>query len=1133
MPLRVKTALVITAFFISVNAINYILNVHLSYGDFEIVLDRDLLLSALFFLLLEILAAVLFSDFITRPFRKIQEQTSEIENARQRATVLLNAMPLVCHLWNEKYEIFECNDENVNLFQTKDKDELIRNFVKYSPRYQPNGRLSSEMKDVYLKTAFDKGACVAEWMHQLVDGTPLPVEINLVRVVYDGQNIIASYLRDLREQKKMLMEIEQRDKRLDSLNQTAAILFKSEPEEFDRDLYLSMSMIAQSMDLDRVYIWKNFSREKQLYCTRIYEFSERVEPQQGKDTGREVSYGLLPGWEDTLSSNQCINDLVRNMSATEQALFSVQGIQTIFIVPIFLRNTFWGFIGYDECKKERIFSENEISILRSGGIIISNALLRNEMMKKIQTGAAKLKAVIENFPGLIWTADLDHEITLFDGLLPEKINQDPRNITGKKLESYFTGYYSGESVQKGIQCISSTYSEETRDWISELNNFLLHNHSAPMYDNNGRMIGIFGSIIDITELSQLQDDLKKALEEAYRANNAKSDFLANMSHEMRTPLNAIIGLSGLSLDADRLSEETKSNLEKIYDAGETLLTTVNDILDISKIEAGMLKLVSSTYAVPSLINDTITQSVMRIGDKPIKFILDIDKDLPSQLYGDELRIKQIINNLLSNAFKYTREGTVKLEVRCERIGDDVRMTISVEDTGIGITDENIKKLFTNYAQVDTKSNRKIEGTGLGLSITKKLAEMMGGSVSVESEYGKGSIFTVKLLQSFVSDTPVGEEVIASLKGFCYSDTKRKRSSVFVRDKLPDARVLVVDDVITNLEVTKGMMKAYGMKIDCVTSGEEAIRAIREEKNKYDIIFMDHMMPGMDGIEATKIIREEIGTEYARNIPVIALTANAIVGNREKFLKNGFQDFISKPVDVVHLDTILHTWIKNRKRGESGAAAETDSGGTSDGLFNFESGARRFGSEADYLGILELFSKHTLALLEKLRFISLDLHAKQNDGSAPLNDYAVIVHGIKGSSYGICANSAGDEAERLEYAAKTGDFAYLEANTSSFIRMMESLIGDINTALQKAAGEKAPVKTAAFPDSILLSRLLDASCRYDTALMEQTIKELESCEYESGDGLVGWLRGQMDDFEYDAIRERLQVEINHAGNVLAE
>ena len=280
------------------------------------------------------------------------------------------------------------------------------------------------------------------------------------------------------------------------------------------------------------------------------------------------------------------------------------------------------------------------------------------------------------------------------------------------------------------------------------------------------------------EIGEGSARLEVALEEARAASEAKSNFLANMSHEMRTPLNAVIGLSELTLESGGLSEDVSLNLEKIYSAGSILLSTVNDILDISKIEAGKLALVPVDYDIPSLINDAINQSIIRIGEKPIKFILDIDENLPCRLYGDDLRIRQILNNLLSNALKYTREGTVELRVSCERSGsatsasDPVWMIIRVSDTGPGIRKDDLGLLFLNYTQMDIMHHRKIEGTGLGLPITKRIAEMMDGSISVESEYGKGSVFTVRIRQQFVTDAIIGTEVAKTLKEFRYLESRR-------------------------------------------------------------------------------------------------------------------------------------------------------------------------------------------------------------------------------------------------------------------------------------------------------------------------------------------------------------------------
>ena len=568
-------------------------------------------------------------------------------------------------------------------------------------------------------------------------------------------------------------------------------------------------------------------------------------------------------------------------------------------------------------------------------------------------------------------------------------------------------------------------------------------------------------------LQMIEEQNKSLVElntEVKAANEAKSNFLANVSHEMRTPMNAIIGLSELMLSGGEIKGEIREKMDKVYNAGVTLLNIVNDLLDISKIESGKFELISEVYDLPSFINDTVALNIMRIAEKPIKFKLSIDESLPSRLIGDDLRVKQVCNNLLSNAFKYTRDGTVEWRLSCERgDGDSVWMTCTVKDTGIGIKPEDIKKLFSDYSQVDTKSNRKIEGTGLGLSLARRMVEMMDGSISVESEYGKGSTFTARFRQKFVSDTTIGPEIVANLKSMKYSMSRLETKARFVRLQLPYARVLVVDDVPTNLDVARGMLKPYGMKVDCVASGQDAISLIRKGEVRYDAIFMDHMMPEMDGIEAVRIIRDEIGTDYAETVPIIAMTANAIVGNEEMFLQNGFQAFIAKPVDIMLLDSVIRRWIRDKSM-ENGHArqqfkakeqkisevhslqeeSEKRKSGTAviSGL-DLEGCLGRFGGDEEVLrDILDSYARNIPVMLEKIRTVTQE----------GLAGYAVTVHGIKGSSRNICAEAVGAFAEKLEYAAKAGDFAFVEANNSAFLRAVEKQIAEISHFLSET---KAP------------------------------------------------------------------------------
>jgi PAS domain S-box-containing protein len=422
---------------------------------------------------------------------------------------------------------------------------------------------------------------------------------------------------------------------------------------------------------------------------------------------------------------------------------------------------------------------------------------------------------------------------------------------------------------------------------------------------------IAGYFRDLTEQKAMVQ-LAKQQAEAQAASQAKSSFLANMSHEMRTPMNVIVGLTDLLLEEDDVSDNTKETLRKINTASNTLMGLINDVLDISKIEAGKQNLNPVQYDVASFLNDIITINMVRMEEKPITFNLDINENLPQSLFGDDLRVKQILNNLLSNAFKYTKKGSVTLGADFRRDGDHVWVFFYVTDTGIGIRQDDIEKLFSEYNQVDTRLNREIEGTGLGLSITKNFVELMEGEIYAHSEYGKGSTFHVNLRQGFVTDTPIGKETVENLRNFRYSDKKKQAQEKFVRPDLSYARVLVVDDIPMNLDVAAGMLRKYKMQVDCVLSGLGAIDVIATGEPVYDAIFMDHMMPGVDGMEATKAIRAG-DTEYARNIPIIALTANAVEGSERMFIQNGFNAYLPKPFNVQNLDKVVQRWVRNKSK----------------------------------------------------------------------------------------------------------------------------------------------------------------------------------------------------------------------------
>ncbi len=500
-----------------------------------------------------------------------------------------------------------------------------------------------------------------------------------------------------------------------------------------------------------------------------------------------------------------------------------------------------------------------------------------------------MNLLLNNCPDMILLFDRDSKIAYCtDSFL--KLCSIPGFgiIRGTPYIELLSPYTEPDFLQEVSRVLALIYEEKKTYEFSDTVDFSRTGHPrsysiqvTPMLSDNGGAEGFMILFSDTTEFLRAQ-------REAERANAAKSDFLATVSHEIRTPMNAIIGLAGMLINTG-LDDLQHGYLRSIQDSSHVLLNLINDILDFSKIEADKLELIRDYFRLDGLLKHLQSMFELMFQQKGINFICDFPGDLPEVVYGDDKRIRQILTNILNNALKYTKQGQVIFRVRKESGG---QIRFEVEDTGIGIREDALPRLFSAFEQFDVARNKGVMGTGLGLAITKRLCGFMDGYIEVESEYNKGSCFTVRLplIEGRVQDLP---------------PELRKDSFNF---KAPDAKILIVDDIEINLQIAAYMLELFGIKSVFAQSGRQAIE--KAALNRYDIIFMDHMMPEMDGIEATRIIRSTDGP--AKNVPIVALTANAVSDAVEKFFAGGFTDFLSKPMDETALAQCLLKWLPKEK-----------------------------------------------------------------------------------------------------------------------------------------------------------------------------------------------------------------------------
>ena len=585
--------------------------------------------------------------------------------------------------------------------------------------------------------------------------------------------------------------------------------------------------------------------------------------------------------------------------------------------------------------------------------------------------------------------------------------------------------------------------------------------------------------------SEENKELKLTTESALQASKTKSEFLSNMSHEIRTPINAVIGMNEMILRESK-DENILGYAENVRIASNNLLGLVNDILDFSKIEAGKMEIIPVEYELSSMMNDLVNMIQKRAENKRLKLIVNVDKNLPTVLFGDEIRIKQVITNILTNAVKYTEKGSVTLTVNfTEKTEEKVKIRFSIRDTGIGIKPEDIKKLFSAFERIEEERNRTIEGTGLGMNITQRLLNLMGTNLQVESVYGEGSLFWFEIEQKIINPAPIGDFTEAFRRSIKQHKNYQEKFTA------PDAKILVVDDTVMNLTVVKGLLKQTKIQLDTAESGYECLKLVT--KNVYDIIFLDHRMPKMDGIETLQEMKK-LPDNLNSATPVISLTANAISGAREQYIAAGFQDYLTKPINSAKLEELIMKYLPADKIvGNDGKSAppkvEDEPIETLPEWLNnvqgldVKEGVEHCGDVEAYLDALKVFANSVMSGADEIGFYC---------ANGDWKNYTTKVHALKSSARVIGANELSDRARRLEDAGNSGYFNEILNDTEQllnlYISYIEKLAPLVDHDEEEDNSNKQPIDEDELAEAY--EAMKEAAANFDIDSVEFVLQSLE-------------------------------------------
>jgi signal transduction histidine kinase/DNA-binding response OmpR family regulator len=929
-----------------------------------------------------------FAFDVTR-YKNAMERENE---AARRWKAVLDTMPVGVNMYDENNVMIDVNKTMLDQFACASKEEYMARWRDTFPELQADGTPTIEKFGKVIKTLFEGGIVPAiEWQMQTIFGDPIPMLISSVMAHESGRPLLVTYTTDLRP-------IHEAAKQIQEEQQFNNILYENSPH--------GVSIWTKDGRVIRVnrQLLKIFGAED--YNDFLKNFNKFYEEFQPNGTHSEEGFFayLRRAFDGETVRFEWINLNVQGIPIPLEITFVRYKRGSEYFVAAYtvdLRDV--------KAAMAKLREADERSAVLIGALPIASALIGSDYhVLTCNQAAINLLGRTSDAP-FEYTDSDDDQVYYCEGVCTECENFHrsfcvARRCLIKNWRHTIMDYKENrQHITDAIiaQCdyaVENGRSTQTSYRKTLMGEELFVETTLVPVMYNGEQ----GWALYMRDLREAR--LREVAEEESRA---KTRFLARMSHEIRTPMNAVLGITEIQLQKGAPNNEIEEAFLRIHQSSSMLLSIINDILDLSKVEAGKMEIVPQPYEFSDLIIETVQLNLMHLGEKPIDFKLSIDENMPKFMEGDELRIKQVMNNLLSNAFKYTEKGEVLLKVTREDTDDPglVFMTIEIKDTGQGMNKSQLNTLFEiEFNRLNLHLNRDIQGSGLGMTITFSLVDLMNGKIHVESSPGKGSVFTVKIPQKIKGTKILGTDA-AKLENIEAVKNSLKKIARWERESMSYGKVLIVDDVESNLFVAKGMLMPYKLSVETVMSGFEAVKKIKDG-NTYDIIFMDHMMPGMDGIEATHQIRGE-----GYDLPIVALTANILVGQEEMFLNNGFSGFISKPIDANRLDDCLKEFISNKAE----ALPATGEPVLSEALTSS-------------------FLRDAKKVTKKLTSIMQD----QTFDEEALKLYTINTHAIKSALANIGAAELSDIAYALEEASRASDTDTIKAETLPFLESLAEI-----------------------------------------------------------------------------------------------